>query len=193
MDVSSWLPEDLDDHVALLAQSLREDMPRMFRHTVVNSLAGSALVPRALRFMLYRSMGLDVRTPNVFHRSQFIGRNLRIDPGTFVNTACLLEATGPLCIGRDCQIAHGVTILTTTHPLYADGTFAQRPVALATTVGDRCWVGARAVILPGVTIAEGCVIGAGAVVTRDCEPFGLYAGVPARRVRDLVRSDRRTA
>ena len=43
----------------------------------------------------------------------------------------------------------------------------------------------RAIILPGVTIAEGCVIAAGAVVNKSTEPDGLYAGVPARRVKDL--------
>jgi maltose O-acetyltransferase len=40
-------------------------------------------------------------------------------------------------------------------------------------------------VLPGVTIGAGCAVAAGAVVTADCEPDGLYAGVPARRVRDL--------
>lgn len=56
---------------------------------------------------------------------------------------------------------------------------------MTTTVGDGCWIGANATILPGVTVAPGCVIAAGAVVTKDTEPDGLYAGVPARRVRDL--------
>ena len=48
---------------------------------------------------------------------------------------------------------------------------------------DGCWIGARAVILPGVTIGEGTIIGAGSVVTKDCEPGAVYVGVPARRVR----------
>jgi acetyltransferase-like isoleucine patch superfamily enzyme len=53
------------------------------------------------------------------------------------------------------------------------------------TVGDGCWIGAGAVLLPGVTVHDGCVIASGAVVTGDCAADGLYAGVPARRVRDL--------
>ena len=52
-------------------------------------------------------------------------------------------------------------------------------------VSSGCWIGARAVLLPGLTIGEGCVVGAGAVVTKDCLPIGLYAGIPARRIRDL--------
>lgn len=57
------------------------------------------------------------------------------------------------------------------------------------TVGDGCWIGARAVILPGVTIGDGCVIAAGAVVSKDCAPNGMYAGVPARRIRELPTKD----
>jgi maltose O-acetyltransferase len=54
------------------------------------------------------------------------------------------------------------------------------------TIDDGCWIGARATILPGVHVYSGCVIAAGAVVVSDCEKNGLYAGVPARRVKELV-------
>lgn len=50
---------------------------------------------------------------------------------------------------------------------------------------DGCWLGGNVTVLPGVTIGRGCVIAAGAVVTKSCDPNGLYAGVPARRIRDL--------
>ncbi|WP_308493924.1 acyltransferase [Microbacterium terrisoli] len=64
---------------------------------------------------------------------------------------------------------------------------ATRRAAAATSapivVGDGVWIGARAIILPGVSIGDGCVIAAGAVVARDCEPHGLYGGVPAMRIR----------
>ena len=52
-------------------------------------------------------------------------------------------------------------------------------------VEDGVWIGANALILPGVTIKKGCVIGAGAVVTKDCEENGLYVGCPAKRVKNL--------
>jgi maltose O-acetyltransferase len=47
------------------------------------------------------------------------------------------------------------------------------------------WIGARVIVLPGVTIGAGCIIAAGAVVTRNCEPNWLYAGVPARKSKQL--------
>ena len=50
---------------------------------------------------------------------------------------------------------------------------------------DGCWICAGCTILPGVTIGEGCVIAAGSVVNKDCAPDGLYAGVPAKRIKDL--------
>jgi maltose O-acetyltransferase len=53
------------------------------------------------------------------------------------------------------------------------------------TVGDGCWLGACCIILPGVAIASGCIIAAGAVVSKSTEENGLYAGVPARRIRSL--------
>jgi maltose O-acetyltransferase len=56
-------------------------------------------------------------------------------------------------------------------------------------VGDGSWIGANVTILPGVTIGKDCVIGAGAVVTSDCAPNTVYAGVPARPIRMLAPLD----
>jgi acetyltransferase-like isoleucine patch superfamily enzyme len=50
-------------------------------------------------------------------------------------------------------------------------------------IGNDVWIGTKAVIMPGVHIADGCIIGAGAVVTRDTEPYTIYGGVPARKIR----------
>jgi maltose O-acetyltransferase len=50
------------------------------------------------------------------------------------------------------------------------------------------WMGARVTVLPGVTVGDGCVIAAGAVVTKDCEPGGVYAGLPARRIRSVAKA-----
>jgi maltose O-acetyltransferase len=76
-------------------------------------------------------------------------------------------------------------VLTSTHavggPGRRGGDSEYRPV----TIGDGCWIGAGAIVLPGTTVAEGCVIAAGAVVASDTAPQGLYAGTPARRLRDL--------
>ncbi|QJA09391.1 acyltransferase [Romboutsia sp. CE17] len=52
-------------------------------------------------------------------------------------------------------------------------------------VGNGCWIGARATILPGVIIEDGCIIAAGSVVSKNCESNYLYAGIPAKKIRCL--------
>lgn len=79
----------------------------------------------------------------------------------------------------------GVLVTSASHvmssPRRRQGPVEPRPVR----IGRGAWVGARAVILPGVTVGAGCVVAAGAVVTKDTEPDTLYGGVPARPLRQL--------
>ncbi|WJH37282.1 hypothetical protein N6H14_05985 [Paenibacillus sp. CC-CFT747] len=63
---------------------------------------------------------------------------------------------------------------------------AGAPIGLPIVIGDGVWIGTRATVLPGVRIGDGSVIAAGAVVTKDCAPHGIYAGTPARRVKELA-------
>ncbi|MFW6772738.1 DapH/DapD/GlmU-related protein [Nocardioides sp. CPCC 205120] len=102
-----------------------------------------------------------------------------------INAGCHFENREPVSIGDRVYLGPQVLIGTSTHAVgpteQRAGSYSGAPVSIA----DGCWVGARAVILPGVTVARGCVIAAGSIVTRDTLPDGLYAGVPATRVRDL--------
>lgn len=93
-------------------------------------------------------------------------------------------------LGAYCNIAAHVVITSVQH----DPRRHDRPMALAPatsapiTLADDVWLGANSTVVQGVSIAEGCILGANGVLTRDTEPFGIYAGVPARRI-----SDRRPA
>ena len=60
---------------------------------------------------------------------------------------------------------------------------------MASTIGDGVWIGARAIILPGVTIGEGAVVAAGAVVTKDVEPWAVVGGNPAKFIKMRVLKD----
>ncbi|WP_424977190.1 acyltransferase [Labedella endophytica] len=62
---------------------------------------------------------------------------------------------------------------------------ASKSLSLAVTIATGVWIGSGATVLPGLSVGQGCMIAAGSVVTRDCEDNGLYAGVPARRIREL--------
>ena len=83
-------------------------------------------------------------------------------------------------------IAPGVSILSRSHefsridiPMVQQGEESPKKVIIE----DDVWIGTNAIIMPGVRIQKGCIIGAGAVVTKDCEAFGIYLGVPAKKVR----------
>jgi maltose O-acetyltransferase len=110
---------------------------------------------------------------------------LSIGDRGWINTGCFFDATDRIDIGDDVALAQQVLILTQTHeladPLRRAGALTAAPV----TIGRGCWIGARAVILPGVTVGDGAVVAAGAVVTHDVPPHTLVGGVPAREIRQL--------
>ena len=154
-------------------------------NALVNAFVGSALMPRALRRAVLSAYGLVVDGVNVNARCYFGGADIAIGRGSFVNVGCVFDNSSRIEVGAECRIGMGVMLLTSSHEL---GPHERRAGELETgpiRIGDGCWIGARAVLLPGVTVGDGCVIAAGAVVREDCAPDTLYAGVPARAVRRL--------
>ena len=107
------------------------------------------------------------------------GSPIAIGGGTFVNYDCVMLDVAPITIGRACQLASRVQLLTATHPIDPGprrrGWEYGRPI----TLGDNVWLGGGVIVCPGVSIGDDTVVGAGAVVTRDL-PSGVVAfGVPA--------------
>jgi maltose O-acetyltransferase len=107
--------------------------------------------------------------------------------GVFVNVGVLFDARAHIDLGPNVAVGPGVQFLTSSHPMGPpDFRAGEGQVEIAPiVVGEGSWIGGGAIILGGVTIGPGCVIGAGAVVADDCQPHGLYVGVPAQRKRDL--------
>lgn len=104
---------------------------------------------------------------------------LKIGRGSIIGDNAILDARAGLEIGSNVNISSNVSIWTLQHD-YRDPDFActkehYGPVKIS----DRAWIGPNVVILHDVTIGEGAVVAAGAVVTRDVPPFTLYGGVPA--------------
>jgi len=108
------------------------------------------------------------------------GRKVHLGERNVINFGCLLDGRKfPIRTGHDVSIGPEASILTLGHdPQSSD--FADRGGEVI--IGNRVWIGYRAIILPGVTIGEGAVIGAGAVVTKSVEPFAIVAGNPARKI-----------
>ncbi len=117
----------------------------------------------------------------------FIGPFVEVQKGVSIGRRCRVQSHSFICelvtIGDDCFIGHGVMFINDT---FATGGPARGRKELwrSTEVGDSVSIGSNATIMP-VRIAPGCVIGAGAVVTKDLDRPGVYVGNPARLVREL--------
>ncbi len=106
------------------------------------------------------------------------GKNIQIGKDVFINSGCCLQDQGGIKIGDGCLIGHQVVFATINHDLAPDnrGNMHFAPIVL----GKNVWVGAHATILQGVTIGDGAIIAAGAVVTKDVPINAIVAGVPAK-------------
>lgn len=94
---------------------------------------------------------------------------------------------GPVCIGNHVNLAQGITVTALNHN-FADSNRKIDEQGISTkpvVIGDDVWIGANAVILPGVTIGRHVVVAAGAVVTKDVPDYSLVAGVPAKEIKKL--------
>jgi maltose O-acetyltransferase len=164
----------------------RWERRRIAHDIVVNRVAGSVLTPNAVRWRLLRRVGMEIDKCLVNPGVVIESRDLAIGRDSFVNSGCWLDnSQARITIGRDVAFGQRVLVTTSSHDASDPAHRAGRNLGAPVTIGDGCWIGAQSVILPGVTVGAGCIVAAGAVVTRDCTPHGLYAGVPARRVRDL--------
>jgi maltose O-acetyltransferase len=114
------------------------------------------------------------------------GRKVFIGERNVINFGCLFDGRKfEIRTGRNVSIGPEATILTLGHDPRS-ATFADRGGDVE--IGDRAWIGYRAIVLPGVTIGEGAVVGAGAVVTRDVEPYAIVAGNPAKKIGERGRT-----
>jgi acetyltransferase-like isoleucine patch superfamily enzyme len=118
---------------------------------------------------------------------------LRIGSRSIISHNCILTVGREVTIGNDCMIASDVFIFDSSgHPADPSARLAKLPPApdeiRPVTIGNNVWIGRRAIICPGVTIGDGSVVSAGAVVTSDVPPNTLVAGNPARKVASLTPS-----
>lgn len=123
------------------------------------------------------------------------GCHISIGDNSFVNFNCVFLDCNAITIGSDVLIAPAVQIYAVAHPVVPEdrlipgggkGNVARHfDLTAPVTIGDSCWIGGGAIILPGVSIGEGTTIGAGSVVTRDIPPRTLAVGNPCRVVRNI--------
>lgn len=111
-----------------------------------------------------------------------IGRMFGVNSGSYIN------AVGTVTVGDYVLIGSNVTISSGRHPIEGESpaVFARPAEPLPIVIEDDVWIGAGAVILPGVTLRCGTVVGANAVVTKTTEPYAVVVGAPARKLRSRV-------
>lgn len=108
---------------------------------------------------------------------------IEIGENTFINAGTIITSRRQITIGKNCHIANQVIMMD--DDFHDVGKMTATSGKEAITIGDNVWIATRAIILKGVTIGEGAVIAAGAVVTKDVAPFTLVGGVPAKLIRQI--------
>ena len=156
----------LDSHLRLMLL-LTSHVPShsvrnfMYRHVFQIHLAKTACI----------YYGAEIRAP----------WNLYIDDGAIIGDKVILDARNGIYIGKNVNLSTGVWIWTMQHNVNSENFSGEgAPVFIS----DRSWLSCRTVILPGVHVGEGTVIAAGAVCTKDTEPFKIYGGVPCKKIGD---------
>lgn len=146
-----------------------------------NEFIGRIPMRTLRRLYLRASLGRFGTGSSVQMGCRFLnGRKIHLGNRNIINFGCLFDGRKfNIRTGDDVSIGPEAAILTLGHdPQSAD--FADRGGDVI--IGDRVWIAFRAIILPGVTIGEGAVVAAGAVVTKDVPPYEIVAGIPARSV-----------
>lgn len=145
--------------------------------------AGHAHAAAQLLSQCRRHGHVRLRMPVVIYEPEKLELGDQVDIGEFTH----IRANGGVRIGSRVLIAAHVTITTREHPVALPrwGVTKDAPIVIE----DDVWIGAGAILLPGVTIGRGSVIAAGAVVTGDVPPFTVAGGVPARTIKQVPQSE----
>ena len=111
------------------------------------------------------------------------GKNIHLGKNVFINSDCKFQDQGGIYIGDDVLIGHNVVLATLNHDENPEkrGNLCPSPIK----IGNKVWIGSNATILPGVTIGDGAIIAAGAVVTKDVSKKTVVGGVPARLIKKI--------
>lgn len=155
-------------------------------------------LPASYRFQPFGKMAKKIRAVSCKYLFRRCGLNINVEKGANFYTGWEIEIGDNSSLGINCMIPYDlkvgkdvmmgpyVVIIGDNHrfdnldlPMRLQGTQEYPPVR----IGDDVWIGARAIILPGLTIGNGAIIGAGSVVTKDVPPYAICAGNPAKIIR----------
>lgn len=130
-----------------------------------------------------------------FGGTSHLSRDLVTEKNVYIGPSCSINPK--VKIGAYTMLANNVRIMGGDHRYDIPGTpiiYSGRAELKTTSIGRDCWIGAYSIIMCGVKIGDGSIIAAGSVVTKDVEPYSIYGGVPARKIKnrfnDLAETER---
>ena len=115
--------------------------------------------------------------------------NVHVGKNVVINFDCKFVDDGEIFIGNDVMIGPGCSIATAIHPISPGLRRYKLQFNKSVHIGDNVWLGAGAIVLPGIAIGENSIIGAGSVVTHDIEPNVIAVGNPAKILRKITADD----
>ena len=163
----------------------KQQFAAVLRDVCLSKIGGSYLFPPSIRWRYLRLFGLKIDNAKIFAGSFIGGKGLAIGQRSFVNYRCFFDTSAPITIGTDVNIGMGCHFVTSTHAIGSSDRRGGQGQSSPIVVGDGAWLGAGALVLPGVQVGRGSIVAAGSVVTRDVPDNVLVAGVPAKYVRHL--------
>lgn len=132
---------------------------------------------------MFGSAGKNVAVMQYFRCA--LAENIHVGDDFFANYNCTMLDEAEIRIGNNCMIAPNVGIYTAFHTVEPQGRLDHKGMASPVHIGDNVWIGAGAMILPGVTIGNNAVIAGGAVVNKDVPDDVLVGGTPARIIKSV--------
>ena len=119
------------------------------------------------------------------------GTNIFVGDNFFANYNCMILDVGRVDIGDNVMLAPNVAIYTAGHPVHPQARNSMYQYGIPVKIGSNVWIGGNSVILPGVTVGDNTVIGAGSVVTKDIPSNVVAAGNPCRVIREITDDDKK--
>lgn len=176
-----------DDEAIMRQQSACLELQYDYNQTRPNEGARR----RELLEQMFAEIGENCYIEPPLH-ANWAGHFVHLGHNVYANFCLTLVDDAPIYIGDYTMIGPNVTIATGSHPISPELRERNYQYNVSVHIGRVCWLGAGVIVLPGVTIGDGSVIGAGSVVTRDI-PAGVVAvGNPCRVVRRINDEDRKT-
>lgn len=111
------------------------------------------------------------------------GKNIHIGKNVFINSGCKMQDQGGIFIGDDVLIGHNACLLTLNHDFDVENRQDMHPSAIH--IANSVWLGSNVTVLPGVSIGEGAIVAAGAVVSKDVAERTIVGGVPAKLIKKI--------